>query len=136
MFLGDVDIRERLASGSLGIDPAPDESQLGAFDIDLRLGTQFLKLPKGDQAIDVLDPAGPWQTLPGRGFLRSVELGQELTIAPGELLMVTTLEYVHMPKDLAGFCCQRALSNGWVFLSAPELSLPDSKGGSPSRSTL
>src|SRR5229473_7462927 len=103
MFLGDLEIRQCLATGRLGIDPPPDESQLSAFAIELRLGTQFLKLPIGDQAMDALDPGRPWHMVPDRESLYAIELGDRVTISSGEVIMGTTLEYVHLPVDLAGF---------------------------------
>jgi deoxycytidine triphosphate deaminase len=49
LFLVAQDIRRRIKEGSLGIEPF-DESQLGDFAIDLRVGQQFRGLPLDDLA--------------------------------------------------------------------------------------
>lgn len=90
MFLSEQDIRDRLAKGDLGIDPLPDETQVGSFAIDLRLGTQFLQFP------------------PAASRPQTVALGESLAVPPGATLLAVTLEYVHMPQDLAGFLFPRS----------------------------
>jgi deoxycytidine triphosphate deaminase len=85
VFLSEQDIRDRLAKGDLGIDPRPDENQIGSFAVDLRLGTQFLH-------------PSVQESRPQR-----IPIGDSLSVAPGASVLAVTLEYVYLPRDLAGF---------------------------------
>ena len=109
MFLSEQDIWERLSKGDLGIDPLPDANQLGAFAIELRLGTQFLEFPLAwrtgppDPLAPLVSPSSPRQSRS-----ETVPLGQSLVVSPGVTLVAATLEYVHMPLDLAGLLFPRS----------------------------
>jgi deoxycytidine triphosphate deaminase len=85
VFLSEQDIRDRLAKGDLGIDPRPDENQIGSFAIDLCLGTQFLH-----PSVTESHP-------------QTIAIGDSLSVAPGASVLAVTLEYVYLPLDLAGF---------------------------------
>jgi dCTP deaminase len=90
MSLSEPDIRARLAKGDLRIDPPPDDALLSALGIDLRLGTGFIRTSKLSSAPE------------------QIELGEKLTILPQEAILVSTLEYVYLPQDLAGLVFPRA----------------------------
>lgn len=110
MFLSEQDIWERLSKGDLGIDPPPDANQLGAFAIELRLGTQVRQLA---WRIALVDPLAPLSSSsPEQSRSETVPLGQRLVVSPGVILVAATLEYVHMPLDLAGLLFPRSPLEG------------------------
>lgn len=104
MFLGARDIRRRLATGTLAIDPF-DDRELSAFAIDLRLGTNFRMSSLVEKA-GLLHPAG-LELGPQSKLLAKVELGDGFVVAPGTGVVGISLEYVHLPADLAGFLFPR-----------------------------
>ena len=99
MFLSEHEIRQRLKKGDFVIDPPPDESQFSGLGIDLRLGTQFIDIPPKDD-IDIVDTQNP--LISQSSTARTVPLGKGHAIYPRTTLVTTTLDYVHMPLDLAG----------------------------------
>lgn len=108
MFLAEADIRERLASGSLRIDPALEDRHLGSFAIDLRLGTQFAKLPFARASGLVIDPARAHDVVPEARSLQTIELGESFQLPPGGAVLAVSLEFVYFPLDLAGFLFPRS----------------------------
>jgi len=85
------------------IDPAfpfDPESQIGPGSIDLHLSNRFRKYKKNVSLID----------LSTKGDTESFELdvGQDLVIKPGELLLATSLEIVILPPNIAGLVTGRS----------------------------
>jgi deoxycytidine triphosphate deaminase len=94
LFLVAQDIRRRIKEGSLVIEPF-DESQLGGFAIDLRVGQQFRGLPLDDSAT-------PEQAFRRANF-SEIDFGERFAVEPGGTVLGVSFEYVHFPEDLAGF---------------------------------
>jgi len=81
MILSDRDLKRRLASGSIVVEPLDDpEVQIQPASIDLRLGDRFLSID-GDLAHDVGD-------------------GEASVLAPGGFALGATAERVRVPHDL------------------------------------
>jgi dCTP deaminase len=103
MFLNTEQIRDRLSKGDLVIDPIIEETQVASFTVDLRLGTEFIRLPSPQV---ILHEKQPTQEATNEVIL--VELGQSIQIPPGAGLIGSTLEYLKIPVDLAGLLFSRA----------------------------
>lgn len=109
MFLNDEEIRNRLAKGDLRIDPQPEADQLGSFTVDLRLGAQFAQFSAvGREAVVDITLRSTTQGSFQKQDLITVPIGDNLVLAPGGTLLAVTMEYVHLPLDLAGFLFPRA----------------------------
>lgn len=81
MILSDRDLRARLATGSIAIEPLADlDVQLQPASVDLRLGDSFL----------VGEALSRHRLAPGERFV----------LAPGEFALGTTIERVTVPDDL------------------------------------
>lgn len=106
------DIIERLDSTEpgkrLAIVPLLDyEKQLGEGSIDLRLGTDFL-LPQRN--IDGgIDPASKETEAVENSQQRIVRpLGKSLWLHSGQMILGSTLEFVHLPSDCAAYVLGRS----------------------------
>ena len=85
-------MRTMLASGELAVDPLEPE-QIQPASIDLRLGSNFLKINENDLDVIRLDSA-----------LQYEELNQqEIVIPPLSFLLATTMEYIRLPNFLTAF---------------------------------
>ncbi|MGB0671262.1 MAG: dCTP deaminase [Rhodospirillales bacterium] len=104
MKLSDVDIRDRLASGEIGIDPMPAERQIGSMSVDLELGNSFRVFTPGKASfVDLAPPAG--QTGPALDELMSnVEAadGEAFYLHPGDFALGITIQKVTLPPSIAG----------------------------------
>jgi dCTP deaminase len=100
MILSDRDIRARLLSGELVIQPLGDDQlQLQPASVDLRLGREFLVYRKGQLA--ALDPREP--TSISEAMERVEVLGEQpFVLRPAEFALGSTLERVRLPNDLVG----------------------------------
>src|SRR4030042_1927511 len=116
MFLNKLEIQNRLLQGDLVIDPLIEETQLGSFTVDLRLGTEFVKFPSTQVVI------GESQFPRHSDKVIITELGQQIQIPPGTGLLGTTLEYLKMPVDLAGVLFSRS-SWGRIGLATDTLTV-------------
>jgi len=100
MILSDRDIRARLRTGELAIEPLADETlQIQPASVDLRLGREFLVYRPAQ--VTVLDPGDP------AGIAASmdrviIEEQSAFVLHPGEFALGTTVERVKMPPDLVG----------------------------------
>jgi dCTP deaminase len=90
----------------LVITPLLDERQLGPASIDLRLGTDFLVLRRTERA--GFDPQKVDVDAPQLHDRFVVPLGQGLWLHPDQFLLGSTLEFVRVPADLAGFLTGRS----------------------------
>lgn len=109
--LGNLHLVRRLAlppndPQRLVINPIVSRSQVGTTTIDLRLGTEWHAMRT--YHFHALDP-GEGSTVVDELLKASIEEfrltgGQQngLVLHPGELLLVLTLEYLHLPNDLWG----------------------------------
>jgi dCTP deaminase len=96
VILSDRTLRERLAAGSIRIEPF-DESAVQPASIDLRLSDAFRvftrhKYSHVDLAIEQ----------PGLTELVMVAAGASFALHPGEFTLASTLERVAVPDDLVG----------------------------------
>lgn len=92
MILSDRSIRERLGAGTLIIDLMTDD-QIQPASVDLRLGSDFLKLDENvSDSISMDSPP------------RYVEVHSgDIVIPPHSFLLATTIEYIRLPADLTAF---------------------------------
>lgn len=100
MILSDIDIKAKIESNEIVIDPKPDfKSALGTVSIDLRLGGQFMKYRTTDRPfIDVRDS----KTF--ENLTETVTKSEEeaFVIHPGEFVLGSTWEKIELPANLAG----------------------------------
>jgi dCTP deaminase len=98
MILSDSDLRVRLHTGAIKIDPPPDlDLQVQPASIDLRLGYDFRTFNYTRQAL--VDPADP-ATFADLTHDAILEDGERFLIQPGEFVLGRTLEHVEVPNDL------------------------------------
>jgi dCTP deaminase len=99
-MLSDRDLRARIASGSIKIEPLLEpDLQIQPASVDLRLGYEFLTFNYTQTAlIDPLDPA----TFDGLTSLVTLDDKQRFIVHPGEFVLGTTLERLEVPDDLVG----------------------------------
>jgi deoxycytidine triphosphate deaminase len=99
------EIHDLLVSGVLRFDPLidPDRIRQGVFV--LRLGTELAEFPspelvdKGHSQLDDFEALSP------QPF--SLELGNSISLQPGNGILITSLEYVMFPPDLAALMVLR-----------------------------
>ncbi|MFJ8727751.1 dCTP deaminase [Streptomyces sp. NPDC093269] len=95
MLLSDRDLHQAITSGRLGVTPY-DREMLQPASIDVRLDRQFRVLDNHKYAC--IDPAREQPEL-----TRLVEPadGDPFVLHPGEFVLASTYEAVHLPDDLA-----------------------------------
>lgn len=106
MRLSDGDIEQRLADGSIVIDPAPASDDIAGISVDLRLDHRFRVF--NNNSVTHLDLSGDRAQLDrdiNRIMSKEIEIaeGDALFIHPGELVLGATLESVTVPDDLVGW---------------------------------
>ena len=106
MRLSDGDIEQRLADGSIVIDPAPASDDIAGISVDLRLDHRFRVF--NNNSVTHLDLSGDRAQLDrdiNRIMSKEIEIadGDALFIHPGELVLGATLEAVTVPDDLVGW---------------------------------
>ncbi len=98
MILADVDLLDRLAAGSLVVEPLGDvDRQVQPASVDLRLGTEFLEFQRTNISCihpDRADEVGEYVTE------TEVPEGEEFILHPGDFVLGTTKERVEVPPDL------------------------------------
>ena len=116
-MLSDIAIRAALNCGDMDqrlvVCPLLDDKQIGSASIDLRLGTEFMEVQRTKQG--VLDPFSVHEE---RRFV--VAFGNQLIIHPGQFLLGSTLEYLRVPRKLAGQVLNRSswARNGLLVATA------------------
>ncbi len=116
-MLSDIAIRAVLnhhdADQRLVVCPMLDAEQIGSASIDLRLGTEFMEVQRTKQG--VLDPFSEHDE---QRF--NVPFGNQLIIHPGQFLLGSTLEYLRVPRQLAGQILNRSswARNGLLVATA------------------
>lgn len=100
MLTSSTDVLTQLRRGSLKVFPL-DERDVGAGGIALRLGTEFVDLPKhrgrsivGDESRVYAPPD-----------VRSVSLGERIYLPVGGVMLISSLQIVALPRDLVGSVC-------------------------------
>lgn len=92
MILSDGDIRQRLKSGELIIEPVDDE-QIQPASVDLRLSDHFLKVDENRMEAIRLEEEVAYE-----------DLHQErIVIPPHSFLLATSVERIRLPDDLTAF---------------------------------
>ncbi len=92
MILSDGDIRQRLKSGELIIEPVDDE-QIQPASVDLRLSDHFLKVDENRMEAIRLEEKVAYE-----------DLHQErIVIPPHSFLLATSVERIRLPDDLTAF---------------------------------
>ena len=116
-MLSDMAIRAALKHDDpdlrLVVCPMLDAEQVGSASIDLRLGTEFTEVPRTEQG--VLDPFSAHDER-----RLNVAFGNQLIIHPGQFLLGSTLEYLRVPRNLAGQVLNRSswARNGLLVATA------------------
>lgn len=98
MILSDRDLRARIESGDIGIDPLDDpELQIQPASVDLRLARSFVvyQLPHVP-CIDARDPSSV------TGYTQQIDIaeGEAFVLHPGEFALGSTVERIRVPNDL------------------------------------
>jgi dCTP deaminase len=115
MILTKEQLLARLALGAespeerLAIVPMLDVGkQVGDGSIDLRLGTDFL-VPRsfGDSGIDPTKDRVDEQISAAQERV-VLPLGESLWLHPGQMVLGSTLEFVHLPRDCAAYVVGRS----------------------------
>ena len=97
MILSDRDIRARIKSGSIKIEPCDLEAQLSPVGVDLRLGNAF-KLFKISHRSHIDLSKG--NEMPDTELVEVPDDGQFM-LHPGEFVLGITKETVELPNDIA-----------------------------------
>jgi dCTP deaminase len=107
-------ILEKVSAGEISFSPSLDKFQVQAHAVDLRLGYTFLVpkswhlTPKGREVLDITHFGKDDTAL---FDIVELEQGQFFDLAPGEYILVSTLESVKMPGDLMAVLYSRSSIN-------------------------
>jgi dCTP deaminase len=99
VFLSREAILNRLESGDLVVEPLLAEEQVGPFAIDLRIGTEFVRLATQIGALP--DPVR------NLGEVETIDLGRHIVLEPGKSVLASSLEYIGLPQDLGALLFPR-----------------------------
>lgn len=91
-MLSDGTLRNRLAVGSIIIDPAPTDDQIQPASIDVRLGSKFLTFSTATAYIDPLDPVDMSHA--------HIKHGDSFILHAGQFVLGSTIERVSLPTDV------------------------------------
>ncbi len=94
MILSDFDLWNYIRSGRLAIEPF-SEDIVRENGLDLRIGRQIARFNKNTQVFDTKESDS-------RDFY-CFEEGDSFVINPSEHVLLHTMEYLALPKDLMGF---------------------------------
>lgn len=109
--LSDKDIRKRIESNNIGLEPAPDlKEQLGPASLDLKLGKMVREV--NHRFSEFVDPRKE-ETVKGTTELN--EIRKYFVLHKGEVILAETKEFVSMPDDLCANVQGRS-SVGRLFL--------------------
>ena len=92
MILSDKTLKSLIAKKELKIEPY-DESQVQPASIDLRLGTNFLKINENLMEVMTLKDQIKYEQLER----------EEIVIPPHSFLLATTREFIELPENLTAF---------------------------------
>lgn len=106
MRLCDEDILAELENGRIKVEPAAEESALGAVTLDLRLGDKFRTF--SSHQTPFLDLSGDREQVAaaiGRVMSDEIFIGpdEHFILHPGELALGVTLEKLSLPDDIVGW---------------------------------
>jgi dCTP deaminase len=107
-------ILEKISAGEISFSPNLDKFQVQAHAVDLRLGYTFL-VPKSwhltSKGREVLDITHFGKDDTALFDIVELEQGQFFDLAPGEYILVSTLESVKLPGDLMAVLYSRSSIN-------------------------
>lgn len=92
MILSDKTLNTLLASGELKISPLKKE-QIQPASVDIRIGNSFSTLKTGSLTPVTLSDELEYETIETTQF----------TIAPGQFVLATTMEYFCLPNNMTAF---------------------------------
>ena len=124
MILSKPEIKRRLNSQSLMIDPAPSESRIGPVSINLRLGRKFTRFKDGGLPDHIPHIRVRRSLFDSADLWTHEEEVDTFEIGPQGFVLAQTLERVVMPNDLMGLVEGRS---SWarvglsVHLTAPKI---------------
>lgn len=99
-------LQARKLDNRLIVTPLLDPNQVGPASIDVRLGHDFITTRRGN--LPYIDP-GQIAIDPNRYQSRHyVNLREAFYLHPNELVLASTLEYVRLPKSVAGSVTSRS----------------------------
>jgi dCTP deaminase len=90
----------------LVVTPLLEPTQVGPASVDLRLGTEFIELKRLERG--TLDAFANESEVRSREERLSVGLGEHLVLHPGQFVLGATLEFLRMPRHLAGEVLNRS----------------------------
>ena len=101
---------EKDPSRRLVITPILDrDRQIGPASVDLRLGSEFLEVPRQSHAyIDPVSADAQRPMAAGAELKTYVPLGAGFVLHPGQFVLGSTLEFVSLPSDLGGQVLSRS----------------------------
>lgn len=111
------EIVSRITNGEIVVSPILDAKQIGTASVDLRLGTTALLVRGSDlshvdpKAYASAEHKGPYdlEQRRRRKLERvSVPFDSQLMLHAGGVVLVSTLEWVRLPKDLSGVVTARS----------------------------
>lgn len=95
------------ASDPLVITPQPDLNELkmsGAASVDMRLGTWFLSLRQARQSVlEVSESSLAHSTDSRLTKMSYIPFGKDFILHPRSFVLGVTLEWIRIPRDLAGY---------------------------------
>lgn len=92
MILSDKTIKQMLQDDQLRIDPLT-EVQIQPASVDIRLGTNFLKIDENAISVISLDKAAKYVSFES----------EEVIIPPHSFLLATTMESIRLPNHVTAF---------------------------------
>ncbi len=109
MILSDFDLWNYIRSGRLRVEPL-SEDIVRENGLDLRIGYEIGRLKKTQKVLD------PQENSPDDFYI--IERGDAFLINPHEHVLLHTIEYLSLPKDIMGFVNLRS-SYARLGLSLP-----------------
>jgi dCTP deaminase len=97
--------RESLAD-RLFVTPLLDENQVGDASIDVRLGSDFVTVKRGNLAS--MDPANQMSRHDRFRTYHLLNPKESFFLHPNEMALASTMEYVRLPDDIAAYVTSRS----------------------------
>jgi dCTP deaminase len=94
MILSDFDLWNYIRSGRLRVEPIFEDT-VRENGLDLRIGSEIARLRSIDKVLDTMDG--------DVSEFYQIERGDFFVIRPREHVLLHTIEYLSMPRDLMGF---------------------------------
>lgn len=92
MILSDGEIKKLIETGELCISPM-EESQIEPASVDVRIGNTFCMLSHSFEPVIRFSEGAKYTDI----------VADKFTIAPGDFVLATTMEYIKLPSNLTAF---------------------------------